>query len=171
MTRKNVYYVVMVLMVALLGWALYACESSTRLRTVYISEITAAGSENYGLKITFAKDSRVDEKYVDIQIKLDKAAELTFWQENDEKLTLQIEDFDEWYSLTSLIATAQDKAGTEQFEKYSEAAGKTYMFAHDGALEITLRAVVGEVEENSDGTGQILVGSEPVSKQFTLKIK
>ena len=150
---------------------MFACENATRLECASFSEITSAGSENYAVRVNFASDSRIKEKYLDIQIKTDKICQLTFWEENDEKLTLNFPDFDEWYSLTTLIAEAKGLQGEEEFEKYSEATGKTYLFNYDGELKITMRAVVGDIEDNSSGTGKILVGSEPISSQFNLKIK
>ena len=148
-----------------------ACENLTQLRCATISEITSAGSDNYAVRITPLNDTRIKDKYVDVQIKFDKASEVVFWEENQDRLTLKIDDYDEWYSLTSLIATAEDRQGYEEFEKFSQSSAKTYLFNYDGNLEITFRVVVGDVEENSAGTGQILVGSEPISDQFTLKIK
>ena len=161
------------LAVILIGMAgmLYACEDSTQLKCASISEITSAGSENYGVRVSFYNDSRLEDKYVDVQIKFDKICDITFWEENQNKLTLEIDDFDEWYSLTNLIAIAKGQEGQESFEKFSEASAKTYLFNHDSPLEITFRVVVGDVEKNSAETGQILVGSEPISDQFTLKIK
>ena len=89
----------------------------------------------------------------------------------DDGIFFEIDDYDEWYSLTNLIAISKNKEGKETFEKFSEATGRTYLFNYDGEIEITFRVVVGDIEENSQGSGQILVGSEPISKQFTLKIK
>ena len=150
---------------------LLSCENSTQLQCATISEITSAGSENYAVRINFLSDSRVEEKYVDVQIKCDKICSLIFWEENQDKITLDIDDYDEWFSLTALICRANDKAGEESFEKFKDITGKTYLFNYDSTLEITLRVVVGDIEENSQGTGQILVGSEPISSQKTLKIK
>lgn len=150
---------------------LSACENSTQLNCASISEITSAGSDNYGVRVSFYNDSRLKEKYVDVQIKFDKICDVTFWIENDEKLTLEIDDYDEWYSMENLIKKAKGQEGQENFEKFSEATAKTYLFNYDGALEITFRVVAGDIEDNSQGTGQILVGSEPISDQFTLKIK
>lgn len=150
---------------------LCSCENSTQLQCATISEITAVGSKNYAVRINFLNDKRVEEKYVDVQIKCNKTCSLTFWEENQDKMTLNIDDYDEWFSLTTLICEASDKVGEENFEKFKDATGKTYLFNYDGNLEITLRVVVGDVEDNSSGTGQILVGSEPISDQKTLKIK
>ena len=150
---------------------LFACENSTQLRCATISEITSSGSDNYAVRINYLKDNRLKEKYTDVQIKCDKVCQLIFWEENQEKITLNIDDFDEWFSLTSLIFQANDREGEETFEKFTDATGKTYLFNYDGTLQITLRVVAGDIEDNSAGTGKILVGSEPISPQLTIKIK
>lgn len=150
---------------------LFACENATMIRTAVISEITAVGSKNYGVRISFANDSRLEEKSVDVQVKFNKTGEILFWEENNEKLTFVIDEVDEWYSLTNLIAKANDREGSEDFEKHNEARTRTYLFNFEGRININIRVVAGEKEENSSQTGYILVGSEPISDQFTLKLQ
>ena len=173
MTKRLNYgrYIILFIFILLASFIMSGCETSTELSCASISEITAVGSENYGVKVNFYNDSRLKDKYVDVQIKFDKICDITFWEENQEKVIFEIDDYDEWYSLTNLIAISKNKEGKETFEKFSEATGRTYLFNYDGEIEITFRVVVGDIEENSQGSGQILVGSEPISKQFTLKIK
>ena len=166
--RKNFTFVWIIIMCMFI---LGGCENATMLNCATISEITSAGSENYGVRINFLSDSRIQDKYVDVQIKFDKICQVIFWEENQDKLTLTVDDYDEWYSLTSLIAIAKGQEGKEKFEQFSQASAKTYLFNYDGQLDITFRVVVGEAEDNSTGNGQILVGSEQISSQFTLKIK
>ncbi len=170
---KNSKILILLLSIILISssFFMFSCENSTQLRCATISEITSAGSENYGVRINFLNDSRLKEKYVDLQIKCNKICDLVFWEENQEKITLKIDDFDEWYSLTNLIVQAKGEEDTETFEKFSEITSKTYLFNYSKSVDITLRVVAGDVEENSAGSGQILVGSEPISSQYTLKIK
>ena len=148
-----------------------SCESATALRTATISEITAAGSKNYGVRISFFNDSRLEDKNVDVQVKFNKLGEVTFWQEHNDKLVFEIDEVDEWYSLTSLIVKAKGQSGTENFENHNEALTRTYMFNYDGQLNINIRVVAGEKQKNGDENGYILVGSEPISDQYTLKIQ
>ena len=150
---------------------LFACENATMIRTAAITEITAVGSKNYGVRISFANDRRLEEKSVDVQVKFNKTGEIIFWEENNEKLTFEISEVDEWYSLTNLIAIATDGEGGEDFERHNEARTRTYLFNYDGRININLRVVAGQKELNSDETGYILVGSEPISDQFTLKLQ
>ena len=53
----------------------------------------------------------------------------------------------------------------------NEAMTRTYLFNYDGNIEINIRAVAGQKTANEEETGYILVGSEPISQQFTLKIR
>ena len=152
-------------------FCIVGCEDATKLNTATISEITSAGSKNYGVRISFFNDSRMEEKYVDVQLKFNKTGEITFWKENNDKLTFVIEEEDEWYSVETLVAKAKDEGGTEDFEKHNEAMTRTYLFNYDGNIEINIRAVAGQKTANEEETGYILVGSEPISQQFTLKIR
>ena len=86
-------------------------------------------------------------------------------------MTLNLYKKDDWYSLTSLIAIAQDKSNTEKFMPFKDAVTKTYIFNSEKPIELTLRVVAGDVEENSQKTGDVLVGSEDISDEFKLKIQ
>ena len=154
--------------IASLIFILTGCESSTLIRTATISEITAAGSENYGVRVSFANDKRFEEKCVDVQVKFSKTGAIILWQENQDKISYEIDQSDEWYSMTTIFAA---QPNTETFEKHNKAVAKTYLFNYDGKMEITLRAVAGDRQENAYKTGEILVDSTPISDQFTLKIK
>lgn len=163
--------VILAFLLVLSCLSMFACENSTQLRTATISEITSVGSDNYGVRITFLNDKRLEDKSVDVQVKFNKTGKITFWEENQDKLTFNIEEIDEWYSLTSLIANAKNEPNTESFDEHNKAFTKTYLWNFDGRININIRAVAGQKEENSEQTGYILVGSEPISDQFTLKIQ
>lgn len=154
---------------------LTGCEQSTQLRTASFSEITSAGSENYGVRVSFLNDSRLDGKGVDVQIKFNKKGTITMWQENQEKFDYEILDSDEWYSMTTIftIKDNPENANTETFETHEKAVSRTYLFNYkgEGGIELTLRAVAGDKQENAYKTGEILVDSTPISDQFNLKIK
>ena len=167
--KKNRYFALFLLI--LLPIFVFGCENATFVRTAVITEITAVGSKNYGVRISFARDSRMEEKEVDVQVKFNKTGELTFWEENGERLNFVIEEVDEWYSLANLIAVAKNREGFEDFEKHNEARTRTYLFNFDGRININMRVVAGEKELNSAETGYVLVESEPISDQFTLKIQ
>ncbi|MBO5394579.1 MAG: hypothetical protein J6A28_01570 [Clostridia bacterium] len=167
MKYKKVRLLILPILVAL---ALCGCENSTDITAAFISESTSAGSENYGVKITYSDDSRLEEKYTDVQIKFSKKGEIVIWKENQEKFTYKIDDYDEWYSMTVIFAAVEGKEGKEEFEPIKSVLAKSYFFNSEIAQEITFRVVAGDIEENSTGSGYILVGAEPISNQFTLKI-
>ena len=56
------------------------------------------------------------------------------------------------------------------FEKFEDATAKTYLFNSEQSKELTLRVVVGETDADFEDKGEILIGSEPISSQFRLKI-
>ncbi len=150
----------------------YGCEKSTQLRTATISEITSAGSKNFGVKVSYADDKRLNGKGTDVQIKFSKTGTIKIWKENQDKIEYNIEDFDEWYSLTHIFNEADSSSVRgDKFEKYEDAINKIYLFNFAGEIKLTFRVVVGEIEKNIDEDGEILVGSQTVSDNFTLKIK
>lgn len=146
------------------------CENSNDLRLASFSNITAAGSTDYAIRISFAEDERVDEKFYDVQLKATKAGQLVFWKEGEEKKTLTIDEDNAWRSLTTLIAVSEGKPNTEQFIKYSEALTQTYIFNSNQDNTLLFRVVVGEPEDNAQKTGKILTSTEEVSSVFMLKM-
>ena len=147
------------------------CERSTDVVASYISENTSAGSDNYGVKIVYADDSRLHGKYIDTQIKFAKKGEIVIWAEGGKKFAYVIDDYDEGYSLTMIFAEQAGKAGEETFEKFDEAVAKFYFFNSPQSQEVTLRVVAGDVVLNDSQMGEILSETDPISDQFTLKIK
>ena len=170
---KKIIKLVMVLAVAIS--VLSGCEQSTQIKASTISEITTAGSENYGVRVTFLKDSRLEGKGVDVQVKFNKTSTITMWQENQSKFEYEILESDEWYSMTTIFVIKDNiaNANTETFESFEDAIDKIYLFNYsgEGEMEITLRVVVGTRQQNAYKKGEILVDSIPISDQFTLKIK
>ena len=148
-----------------------ACENATKIRAVSITEITSAGSDNYGIRIAFQEDKRIEEKGVDIQVKSSKVGDVIIWQEGKKKETISFTESDKWYSLTTLFVMAQDKPNTETFEEFGQALTKTYLFNSSDSKALTFRVIVGDIEPNIHGSGQVLTGSMDVSKEFVLKIK
>lgn len=150
---------------------LTACEDATQIKCASISEITTAGSKNFGVRINYQEDKRLEGKSTDVQIKFSRIGEYTFWEENSDKLTFTITQMDEWYSITNLIYKAKGKEGEEKFEDLKDVKTKYYLINFNGKSEVTFRVVAGQKEKNINETGEILVGSEPISTQFVLKIK
>jgi hypothetical protein len=167
---QKIVFVLAIIMFAF-GGIMAGCETSTNIECAYISEITSAGSQNYAIRITHASDSRLDDKGVDTQVKFSRRGQITIWQEGGEKYNYFVEDYDNLYSLTVIFATFENKEGQEKFEEKKDATNKTYILSSEQSVDVTFRVVAGDIEQNSQGTGQILVGSEPISKQYKLKIK
>lgn len=163
--------ILIALLISVLSFTLLGCEKSTQIKAASIREITSSGSDIYGVVISYAEDDRLEGKGTDIQVKFNNIGTIKIGKENQERFDYRVGDYDEWYSMTNIFAQAENKQGQEKFEKYEDALTKTYLFEYDGDMKITFRVVVGDIEENTDGTGEILAGSEPVSDQFTLKIK
>ncbi len=150
---------------------MFACEKSTQIRAATISEITSAGSKNYGVKVSYLEDKRLKGKGTDVQIKFNKTGKITIWQEGKDKFEYEIEDFDEWQSMTHILNVAYGEGKGDKYEKFEDALNKTYLFNYGGNIKVTFRVIVGEIEKNSDETGEILVGGQAISDNFTLNIK
>ena len=157
--------------VLLLCFLMVGCEDSLKIRGASISEITAVGSSNAGVAVSYAQDSRLKNLGVDTQLRFSESGEIIFWEENQEKLTFTIEKADVWYSLTNLIAIAKDKEGQENYVLHSEAVGHNYLFSSSKDNTVSIRVVAGEIVENSTKTGYILTESSPISDIYSLKIK
>ena len=149
---------------------LVACEDTLKVRGANISEITAAGSDNYGVCVSFNSDSRIEELGVDVQLRFEKDGEIVFWEDNGQKMTFTIQEADQWYSLTNLIAIANSSEAEEEFVKAKEAVSRNYLFSSQQNNTISIRVVAGDIVENSAGTGYILTESMPISDVFKLKV-
>ena len=146
------------------------CESTNDLRCAYFSNITAPGSSNNALKVTYQKDSRVDEKYVDVQVKSNRECQIEFHKENEEAIDLVFYDT-KWNSLTTLICDAQGRENQESFKKYKETASQTFILATNyNDVFLTFRVVVGDSIENAGGTGFILTNAKEVSDEFKVNL-
>ncbi len=153
--------------------AFVGCENSTALRTASFSDISVSGSDNYGIGVRFQTDKRLNGKYVDIQVKADKEMQNIYvWQDNGkEKYNFNITEANQWQSITTIFVTAQNKPDTEKFEKYEEATSRRYLFSSSQPITLIFRAVVGDVVENAEGTGDVIVETEPISDEFKLKVE
>lgn len=145
------------------------CESSNEITVAYLSNATSAGSEDYAVKITFQQDDRVEKKYYDIQIMSDvDDLQFTFFQEGEGKMSATISQSNRWNSLTSIIYSSMGQEGKESFEQLKNAVDVIYVFNVEKPAKLFFRVVAGEVEDNADGTGEILANTQPVSADFVL---
>ena len=138
----------------------------------HLCDKTQGLSTNYAFNMVLDKDSRVEGKYVDLQIKCSDAGQIiSFGKELEEKTSLYFEKADEWYNLTVLIANANGLSGYETYEKYEEKGNQIYLLNSSSDTKLSFRVVVGNVTENDAGTGQILTSTEIVSNIFELNVK
>ncbi len=153
--------------------ALVGCENSTALRTATFSDISVSGSDNYGIGVRFQTDKRLEGKYVDIQVKSDKAMQnISIWQDNAaNKYSFNILANDEWQSITTILVNAQEKPNTEKFEKYDKVTARRYLFSSPKPITLIFRVVAGDIVENVQGTGDVIVETEPISNEFKLKVE
>ena len=156
--------------IMLFSFILSGCESSVKIQGASICETTSAGSKNFSVNISYFQDSRLENLGSDVQLRFNKIGEITFWEDNKEKLIFNIDEFDTWYSLTNLIAIAQDNEGNENFVLQKDAVNKNYIFSSNQNIEISIRVVAGNIVKNSYGTGYILTDSMPISDVFVLKV-
>ncbi len=148
------------------------CESSTALHTASFTDISISGSKNYGVAVKFAEDKRLEEKYIDVQVKSDrKINDVTIWQDGGEKYTFNFEEPDTWKSITTILVNGKNEPDTEVFEKYTEATSRRYLFSGKEEFTLVFRVVAGESIDNNLGKGKVLVGSEAISDEFTLDIE
>lgn len=149
-----------------------ACENSVRVQGAIFSDISISGSDSYGIAVRFLTDSRLKDKYVDVQVKADKKIEnITFWEDNGEKYTFSFEEADSWRSITTILVEGKQKPKTEIFEKFEEATSRRYLFSAKEKVTLVFRVVAGESEDNAEKTGKVLTGSEPISNEFKLKVE
>ena len=147
----------------------FGCESTNDIRCAYFSDITLPGSDSNTIRVNFEKDSRVDEKYVDIQVRSSKDCDVEINAENEEPVLIYFDDT-KWKSLTTLLVEGKGQSGTETFKRYKQAQSMTYILKSTESVELLFRVVVGDSNENSDKTGYILTNGKEVSNEFKLKL-
>lgn len=149
-----------------------ACQSETEVRAGHIAEITGALSTDYAIKVTLDKDDRVDEKYVDLQIKSSEDEQiLTFGEENSESYVIFVPKKDYWYNLTYLISQANGISDGESYKKYEDFGSRVFMFKAQNDVDLTFRVVAGQTKTNKETKEEILVLGEAISEEVTVKMK
>lgn len=151
---------------------LFGCENGTLVRAGHISEITGALSTDYAIKVTLDDDDRVNEKYVDLQIKSSQEQQfLTFSEENATSYVIFLPKKDYWYNLTYLISQTNGVPDGENYKKYQDFGNRVYMFKTQNDVELTFRVVAGQTKTNEETQEEILVLGEAISDEVTVKLK
>lgn len=158
------------LLLCILGLAIGGCESVGQIRAASISEVTAAGSNDYAVRFVFNDDKRIEEKYYDIQLMSNTDnLSIIFHREGEDKISVDIKESNRWLSMTTLKLSSASMTGSEKFNQLKNAVDETYIFNFNKPCKITFRVVAGDAVDASSGSGQILANSEPISKDFILK--
>lgn len=154
------------------SFLLLGCESQTAVRSAHISDITPALSLKHSVKIVLDKDKRVETKIVDIQLMSDKDNQfLDFGEENQQAFTIFLPKANYWYNLTHLISQANGTKNEGEYVSYKDYGDKVVNFTSKNDFNLTLRVVVGKIKTNSLAGEEILVLSEPVSKEVSIEVK
>lgn len=151
---------------------LVGCGDAPELEVAHISDITGALSTDYAIKVVLDDDDRVSEKYVGLQIKANKdETVLQFGEELGDDYTLCLPQKDYWYNLTYLISKTNGVGKEAGYLPYEEYGSRVFRFSAKEEVELTFRMVAGKPKENPENGEQILVLSEPISKEVKMKLK
>lgn len=167
--KKKVLMVLCVLFCCLL---IVGCENETLLRVAHISDNTAARSMNHSIKVVLDDDDRMNEKYVDLQIKSDKSGQkLSIGLERQDKTSVVLEKADFWYNLTYLLDKSNGIDAKVEYIPYKEYGDKVYNFNVPNDVKLTFRVVSGDVKKDQTTGDEILVLSEDISDEMTISAK
>jgi len=148
------------------------CESETKLQVGHLSDVTSAQSTDYAIKVVLDDDDRINDKYVDLQIRSSKEEQLLkFFEELGEEMTICLPQKDYWYNLTYLISKTNGAAGEGGYVTSENYGNRIYNFSSQNDVELTFRLVAGQKKVNEETQEEILVLSEEISKELKLDVK
>lgn len=160
--------IILIFLCVCFSFCLVGCESDSELRVAHITNATMAESTNYSIKVVLDQDERVEQKYVDLQIMVDRPEQVVlFAEENKDPSTLVFEKENYWYNLCYL--TKGD--GENDYQKYADFGTRVFNFSVQNDVKMKFRVVAGDIKQNSQTGEKILVLSEDISKIFTLNAK
>ncbi len=160
--------IILIFLCVCFSFCLVGCESDSELRVAHITNATAAESTNYSIKVMLDQDKRVEQKYVDLQIMVDKPEQVvSFAEENEKQEVLVFEKENYWYNLCYL--TKGD--GENDYQKYVDFGTRVFNFSVPNDVKMKFRVVAGDIKQNSQTSERILVVGEDISKTFTLNAK
>lgn len=144
------------------------CTNETQLRVAHISNITSGNSTNYAIKVELENDKRVEERYVDLQVKADKAEQfVSIGEENKEMRDVFFEKADFWYNLTYLTTGGDEN----EYQTYKEHGSKIFNLTTKSDVTLHFRVVAGKVKGKEEQKETILVLSEEISDELALSMK
>ena len=156
--------------VFILALTFVGCDVSGDVIGAYILVVNPDWHDKGVFRVGFADEEVLKEKYVDIWIKSDTNALIKINEEFSDPFEFEVIK-DEWYSLTTEIDRAMGKENEEDFFLYKEAVLRTFTLVSDSELVITVKAVVGDREQNFLQSGWLLTNRKDVSREVSLKIR
>ena len=135
--------------------------------SVTIVDTSGAGKNKTTVSVNYEAEKDYENLFTDILIKCTNGNQkVKLAEEPDVSLCIKFEEADKFYSLSKLIANA--KIVKTEYENYKTALQKTYIFeSEDNEYDITMVAVVGELDENTNS----LKNTKLVSDQVTVNVK
>lgn len=169
---KKIRNLILIVLCVCFSFVLVGCESETKVRSAFISDISGALSTRYSIRVALEKDDRVNDKYVDLQIKVDKEnQQLLFGEENGDAYTLRLERNDYWYNLNYLISRTNALKVEGEYQNYQDFGTKVFNFSANNDCKLTFRVVAGQEKKNEETGERILVVSEDISEEVTIDVK
>lgn len=169
---KRVRNLVLIILCVCFSFLSTGCENGTQMRIAHISEITSALSTDHAVRVVLDNDKRMEDKYVDVQIKSNKKDQiLTFGEEMEESFRICLAKKDYWYNLNYLISKTNGASHEAGYKKYEDFGNKVYLFSAQNDVDITFRVVVGQIKTNQETKEEILVLSEEISDKVVVKVK
>ena len=144
------------------------CTSETELKIAHISEMTVGNGTNYSIRVTLDEDDRMEERFVDLQVKADKENQfIEIGEENVAHKAICFEKKDYWYNLTYLLSDEN----VEEYQTYKDYGTKIFNFTSKSDVKLTFRVVAGKVKQNETTGEKILVLGESISDEVTIDVK
>ncbi|MBE7075642.1 MAG: hypothetical protein E7375_01050 [Clostridiales bacterium] len=154
------------------SFLLVGCSGETKIMSAHLSDSTGALSTKYAVKLVLDKDDRVNDKYVDVQVRSSKDEQiLNFGVEAGDQYSIYLPKKDFWYNLTYLISKTNGTSVEAGYQKYEDYGNKIFNFCADNDVDLTFRVVAGQVKVNEKTQEEILVLSEGISKELKIEVK
>lgn len=169
---KKIERLFLVILCVCFCFTMAACESETKVRCAFISDMTGPLSTRYSIKVVLEQDDRVLDKYVDLQIRADQEnQQLMFGEENGDEYTLKLPKSDYWYNLTYLISQTNGAGIEGNYLNYEDFGTKVFNFSANNDCKLTFRVVAGQTKTNEQTGEEILVLAEDISEEVTVEVK
>lgn len=148
------------------------CENEAALQVGHLSEVTSAMSTTYAINIVLDNDDRVNDKFVDLQIRCNKDEQVfNVYEEMGDKFTICLPQKNFWYNLTYLISKTNGAKDEASYVKCEDYGNHIYNFTTPNDVDVTFRLVAGQKKVNDQTQEEILVLSEEISKELNVKMK